>query len=141
MERPWRAGKQVARIITPMGESFISPEKIHALEERMKDLGIEERDMEEKFVRAQGRGGQKVNKSSSCVYLRHIPTGIEVKCQKARTQAMNRFFARRILTDKIEEALLGKHSSRGKAFDKIRRQKKKKAKRAREKADGPLPEA
>ena len=119
-----------------MGESFISPEKIRDLENRMKDLRIQEKDIEEKFIRAQGRGGQKVNKTSTCVYLKHIPTGIEVKCQKARIQAMNRFFARRILTYKIEELALGGSSSKAKKIDKTRKQKKKRAKRAREKVSG-----
>jgi len=114
-----------------MGEEFISPEKIRSLEERMRDLGIQERDIEEKFIRAQGRGGQKVNKSSSCVYPKHLPTGIEVKCQKARTQAMNRFFARRALADKVEEKLLGRASPAAHKADKIRKQKLKRAKRAR----------
>ncbi|MEN6447970.1 MAG: peptide chain release factor-like protein, partial [Syntrophaceae bacterium] len=108
-----------------MGEEFISPEKIRSLEERMRDLGIQERDIEEKFIRAQGRGGQKVNKSSSCVYLKHLPTGIEVKCQKARTQAMNRFFARRALADKVEEKLQGRASPAAHKADKIRKQKHK----------------
>jgi protein subunit release factor B len=116
-----------------MGESFISSEKIRHLEKRMRGLGVEEKDIEEKFIRSQGRGGQKVNKSSTCVYLKHIPTGIEVKCQKARIQALNRFFARRILTDKIEELLLGGSSSKTQKNDKIRKQKQKRAKRAREK--------
>ena len=124
-----------------MGDSFISPEKLNALEERMKDLGIKEGDIEEKFIRSQGRGGQKVNKSSTCVYLRHVPTGVEVKCQKARTQGMNRFFARRILSDKIEELLHGGRSVKAKTILKIRKQKRKKAKRARGKADGPMSEA
>lgn len=123
-----------------MGDSHISPEKIHALEERMKDLGIQEKDIEEKFIRSQGRGGQKVNKSSSCVYLRHTPTGIEVKCQKARSQAMNRVFARRILSDKIDELLHGGHSVKGKAIEKIRKQKSKRAKRARSKTGEQLPD-
>lgn len=114
-----------------MGEEFISPEKVRSLEERMRDLGIQERDIEEKFIRAQGRGGQKVNKSSSCVYLKHLLTGIEVKCQKARTQAMNRFFARRTLADKVEEKLLGRASPTAHKADKIRKQKLKRAKRAR----------
>jgi peptide chain release factor len=117
-----------------MGDSHISPEKIHALEERMKDLGIQEKDIEEKFIRSQGKGGQKVNKSSSCVYLKHIPTGIEVKCQKARSQAMNRFFARRTLSDKIDELLHGGHSSKARQVEKVRKQKNKRAKRARDKA-------
>ena len=120
-----------------MGDSHISPEKIHALEERMKDLGIQEKDIVEKFIRSQGKGGQKVNKSSSCVYLRHTPTGIEVKCQKARSQAMNRFFARRILSDKIEEILLGNNSTKGKDVERVRKQKRKRAKRAQGKRDMP----
>lgn len=99
----------------------------------MRELGIDEKDIEEKFIHAQGRGGQKVNKSSSCVYLKHIPTGIEVKCQKARTQAMNRFFARRILTDKVEEILHGHASSAEKKIERIRRQKNKRARRTKEK--------
>ena len=119
-----------------MGESFISPEKIRDLENKMKDLGIQEKDIEEKFIRAQGRGGQKVNKTSSCVYLKHIPTGVEVKCQKARMQVMNRFFARRILANMIEELLLGGSSSKAKKIDKARKQKQKRTKRAREKVAG-----
>jgi peptide chain release factor len=117
-----------------MGDSHISPEKIHALEERMKDLGIQEKDIEEKFIRSQGKGGQKVNKTSSCVYLKHTPTGIEVKCQKARSQAMNRFFARRTLSDKIDELLHGVHSAKAREVDKVRKQKNKRAKRARDKS-------
>ena len=116
-----------------MGETFISPEKVRSLEDRMKELGIEERDIDEKFIRAQGRGGQKVNKSSSCVYLKHIPTGIEVKCQKARTQAMNRFFARRSLADKVDEMIHGNSSTSADKINKIRKQKQKRARRAREK--------
>jgi peptide chain release factor len=117
-----------------MGDSHISPDKIHALEERMKDLGILEKDIEEKFIRSQGRGGQKVNKTSSCVYLRHTPTGIEVKCQKDRSQAVNRFFARRILSDKIDELVNAGHSAKAKEHDKVRKQKKKRTKRARDKS-------
>ena len=116
-----------------MTNPFISPEKKKMLEDRMRELGIDERDIQEKFVHAQGRGGQKVNKTSSCVYLKHIPTGIEVKCQKARTQAMNRFFARRILSDKVEEELLGHASTSEKKIQKIRKQKNRRAKRAKEK--------
>ena len=82
-----------------------TPAKIKELEERLLSLGIEEKDILEKFVRSQGRGGQKLNKTSSCVYLMHIPTGIEVKCQEDRSQSLNRFLARRILADKVEEAL------------------------------------
>ena len=116
-----------------MANTFISQEKKKILEDRMRDLGIDEGDIEEKFIHAQGRGGQKVNKTSSCVYLKHVPTGIEVKCQKARSQAMNRFFARRILADKVEETLLGHASSTVDKAARIRRQKNKRTKRAKAK--------
>lgn len=119
-----------------MSDTFISQEKIRLLEARMKSLGISEGDLEERFIHAQGRGGQKINKSSVCVHLKHIPTGIEVKCQESRSQASNRFFARRILTDKVEESFLGKDSSSARKIRKIRKQKKKRAKRSRAKVPG-----
>lgn len=116
-----------------MAATMVSPEKIRALEERMKALDIREEDIMEKFVRCQGRGGQKLNKTSSCVWLRHEPSGIEVKCQQERSQAMNRFFARRLLVEKVEESVLGKAAPRAQRSEKIRKQKKKKALRARKK--------
>jgi protein subunit release factor B len=116
-----------------MGNTQVSPEKIRLLDERMQSLGIREQDIEEKFVRSQGRGGQKVNKTSSCVYLRHVPTGIEVKCQETRSQSSNRFFARRILADRIEESRLGRDSALSRKAEKIRKQKRKRSKRARDK--------
>ena len=79
----------------------VSEEKNRWLEERMEALGIREKDIEEKFIRSSGRGGQKVNKTSTCVYLRHLLTGIEVKCMKERSQSLNRFLARRELVEKI----------------------------------------
>lgn len=94
-------------------------------------MGIFEKDIVEKFIRSSGRGGQKVNKTSTCVYLKHIPTEIEVKCQKERFQALNRFFARRILADKVEKMILGKKSEEQQRIEKIRRQKRKRSKRAK----------
>lgn len=117
-----------------MGETFISPEKIKALEERMRDLGIREADMEERFIRARGRGGQKVNKTSSCVHILHVPTGIEVKCQETRSREANRFFARRILADKLEIMNSEGNTSRDHEITRIRKQKKRRARRAQEKA-------
>ena len=77
----------------------VSAYKEEALKTKMASLGIKETDFEEKFIRSSKKGGQKVNKTSTCVYLKHKPTGIEVKCQKERSQVLNRFFARRILVN------------------------------------------
>jgi protein subunit release factor B len=89
-----------------MVEFAVRPEKNEWLRVRLSSLGIEDRDVEEKFVRGSGRGGQKVNKTSSCVYLKHVPTGVEVKCMTSRSQSLNRFLARRELADKVEALLL-----------------------------------
>ncbi len=111
----------------------VSKEKEEALHKRMESLEIFETDIVEKFVRSSGKGGQKVNKTSTCVYLKHLPTGVEVKCQRERSQAINRFVARRILADKIEQMIRGKESEERKRIEKIRRQKRKRSKRAKEK--------
>ena len=107
--------------------------KKEALKKRMQDLGISEKDLHEKFVRSSGKGGQKVNKTSTCVYLKHRPSGIEVKCQRERSQALNRFMARRILANKIEALILGELSKEKKRIEKIRRQKRRRSRRAKEK--------
>jgi len=99
----------------------------------MRRFGVKEADLTERFIRSGGRGGQNVNKVSTCVYLKHRPTGIEVKCGRERVQALNRFFARRILVGKIEKMVLGKASEERKRIEKIRRQKRKRSKRAKEK--------
>jgi len=111
----------------------VSRNKQEALLAKMASLGIEEGDIEEKFIRASKSGGQKINKTSSCVYLKHIPTGIEVKCQRERSQSINRFLARRILAKKIEAVRLGRKSQAQREREKIRRQKRKRSKRAKEK--------
>ena len=112
---------------------MLSQRKEKALHDRMQQLGINESDIIERFVRSSGAGGQKVNKASTCVSLKHLPSGIEVKCQKERSQALNRFLARRILADKIEQVQLGKKSEEAKRIAKIKRQKRKRSKRAKEK--------
>ena len=111
----------------------ISERKKQQLTRRMKELEVYEADLEEKFIRASGPGGQKINKTSVCVFLRHIPTGITVKCAKERSQALNRFLARRLLLDKIEHKTRGFVQEERKRIEKIRRQKRKRSKRAKEK--------
>ena len=99
----------------------------------MLDLEIYEEDLVEKFILASGSGGQKVQKTSSCVYLKHLPSGIEIKCQKERSRELNRFFARRELCKKIEEKLKGIASERQKAHAKIRRQKQRRSRKTQQK--------
>jgi len=107
----------------------VTPEKESQLVARMTAVGLREADIEERFVKGSGAGGQKINKTSSCVWLLHRPTGIEVKCQKDRSQAMNRYFARRELCEKIEEKVRGAASARQQEREKIRRQKRRRSRR------------
>ncbi|MBI1870300.1 MAG: peptide chain release factor-like protein [Chlamydiae bacterium] len=107
----------------------VSQEKIEALERKMKALGILESDLEEQFVRSQGRGGQNVNKVSSCVVLIHLPSKTRIKCQEERSQGLNRYLARKRLCEKIEKELLGIHSAQEKERHKIRKQKKRRSRK------------
>jgi len=111
----------------------VSEAKEEALRQRMVELGIREEDLKERFLKPRGPGGRKASSSATCVYLKHLPTGIEVKVQRERSQAINRFLARRLLVEKIEERLLGRQSGRQQRYAKIRRQKLKRYKRAKRK--------
>ncbi len=114
-----------------MADFGIGLDKEKALLEKMEQLGIRRQDIIESFIRSSGPGGQNVNKTSTCVYLKHIPTGIEVKCQKERSQALNRYIARKLLLKKIESSILGSLSEEKKRIEKIRRQKRRRSKRAK----------
>jgi len=115
----------------------VRPEKEAELRERMARCGLREEDLRESFIRGGGPGGQKINRTASCVQLRHLPTGLEVRMQEARSQALNRFYARRRLCELLEDRILGDESPSARARDKIRKQKARRKRRHREKPAAP----
>jgi protein subunit release factor B len=126
-----RQGRIAFLWLTGYAAGMISPEKTAALAQRMTALGVREADIEESFVRSGGHGGQNVNKTSTCVMLLHRPTGLQVKCQATRQQALNRFLARRLLLDKIEARQKGFVGAARAEREKIRRQKRRRSRRAK----------
>ena len=108
---------------------MISKEKWDALRRAMAKFEINEDDLVEKYVLGSGSGGQKINKTSSCVYLKHEPTGIEIKCQKGRSREANRFYARRMLIDRIDQIRHQEKSKRMQEINKIRKQKKRRSRK------------
>ena len=110
---------------------MVTPAKEKALLEWMAKLGVRESDLHEDFIRGSGKGGQKINKTSSCVNLLHAPTGIQIKCQQTRLRSLNRFLARRELCEKIAERVYGAQSARRQEIEKIRRQKRRRSRRQR----------
>ncbi|MBG90254.1 MAG: peptide chain release factor-like protein [Actinobacteria bacterium] len=117
--------------------SLPSPEKQAALQQRMASLGIRDKDLSETFVLGSGKGGQKQNKTHSCVQLQHIPSQTQVSCQKSRSREMNRFLARRQLCEAFENKQLGKASPKQQEIDKIRKQKKRRKRRVNNTATPP----
>ena len=111
----------------------VSLAKAELLLARMQALGIKESDLTEKFIRGSGAGGQKINKTSSTVYLKHGPSGLEVKCQETRQLSLNRYYARQRLCDLLEAQQLGKESKRSREIYKTKKQKARRHKKAKEK--------
>jgi protein subunit release factor B len=109
----------------------VSSDKVRELRERLERLGIRDEDLEEQFVRSGGKGGQNVNKVSTCVVLLHRPSGIQIKCQRDRSQGMNRYYARKLLADKLEAERLGRLSAQEQEFERVRRQKRRRSRRSK----------
>jgi len=101
--------------------------------EKARVLGIQPGDITESYVTGSGKGGQKINKTSSCVMLKHLPSGIMVKCQKYREQSKNRLSAYKLLILKIEDKVKGNKSDRAMAIFRLRKQKKRRSVKAKEK--------
>jgi len=116
-----------------MPEFPVSESKRRELMDKMEKSGMKESDLEEHFIRSGGPGGQHVNKTSTCVVLRHIPTGLEVRCQQERSQSMNRFLARRMLAEKLELVIQGRASEEAARRAKIRRQKARRSRKTQAK--------
>jgi protein subunit release factor B len=112
----------------------VSPDKLEQLATRMRDLGIQESDLLEKFVRGTGSGGQKINKTSNCVFLKHIPSGVCVKCQVDRSRELNRFLAKRYLCEQLEAIRDGKSIAKTQAIEKLRRQKRRRSRRSKQRS-------
>jgi protein subunit release factor B len=114
-------------------KAFITKEKEERLRQEMKRLKILEADLRESFILGSGRGGQKVNRTASCVQLQHVRSGINIKCQRSRSRAVNRYLARKELCERIDELARGRESARVQRIEKIRRQKRRRSRRAKQK--------
>jgi protein subunit release factor B len=104
----------------------------NALDKRIQLLNIFERDLVERFVRSSGKGGQNVNKVSTCVILTHSPSGLTVRCEEERSQARNRFLARQRLADRLEALERSRVAQERSAAERRRRQKRRRSKGAKE---------
>ena len=94
---------------------------------RLAALGIRASDVEERFIRGSGPGGQKINKTSSTVWLRHRPTGVEVRCQRERSQSANRDLAWAELAEKLEARIRAAGLAEQQAREAARRRSRQKS--------------
>jgi len=106
-------------------QSNLTGKKYKAILELLKKFKVNLKDVEEKFVRGGGSGGQKINKTSSAVQLKHLPTGIVIKYQKHRERSMNRILALRELLEKLNP-----DSKKDQQLERIRKQKKRRKRRS-----------
>lgn len=111
----------------------VSQQSMAELASLFARLGLREEDLEERFIRSGGHGGQNVNKVSTCVVLVHRPSGLSVRCERERSQGLNRFWARRLLAHKLDEKMNGAVSEKRSAAEKVRRQKRRRSRRSKEK--------
>lgn len=93
--------------------------------DKQNEIEIQEKDLIEKFILGTGKGGQKINKTSSCVYLKHIPTGIEIKCQSERSRKLNRQLARALLLKRLKEKKKKADLDQQQIKEKVKRQKRR----------------
>jgi protein subunit release factor B len=112
---------------------MVGQDKLNALEARLKKLNISQKDLVIKAILGSGSGGQKVNKTHSTIYVKHLPTGFEVKCGRTRSQELNRYYALQLLCEKLEKKLFDIQTKKEKEAAKIRRQKKRRSRKAQQK--------
>lgn len=112
---------------------MITPAKWQQVRDVMATLHLLEEDLEEKFILGSGKGGQKVNKTATCVFLVHKPSGIMVKCQQTRSRETNRYYARKRLCEKFQAEILKEKTAKQREFEKIRQQKRRRSRRTQAK--------
>ena len=113
---------------------MINKEKWIKLEELMTKLSISEADLIEKFILGSGKGGQKLQKTASTVYLKHVPSGMEIKCQESRSREDNRYFARIRLCEKLHSVLSDEQTKEQQKIEKLKRQKKRRSRRSKQRS-------
>ena len=116
-----------------MNDNPLGTDKEAKLLARMRELGVDEAALVEKFVQGGGPGGQKINKTASCVSLGYPPENIYIRCQRTRSLTLNRYYARWELCERIAERREGERSRRQQEAEKIRRQKRRRSRRQKAK--------